>query len=146
MSMPFERSDQTDNGSAQPETVATLLRQLGVRNASGVQEADALRAWVRDNGPNRALRLSIRRNGCVALVAEMLKRADRHDPVGGLVELSPNPQQHSPAAPTVHFLEQSSGHERLGFSTVSVGDVASAWRHWSSFCHNVIRGDFHRFR
>ena len=27
MSMPFERSDQTDNGSAQPETVATLLRQ-----------------------------------------------------------------------------------------------------------------------
>ena len=63
MSMPFERSDQTDNGSAQPETVATLLRQLGVRNASGVQEADALRAWVRDNGPNRALRLSIRRNG-----------------------------------------------------------------------------------
>jgi hypothetical protein len=61
--MPFGRSDQTDGGSAQPETVATLLRQLGVRNASGVQEADALRASVRDNVPNRALRLSIRRNG-----------------------------------------------------------------------------------
>ena len=27
VSMPFERSDQTDNGSAQPETVATLLLQ-----------------------------------------------------------------------------------------------------------------------
>jgi hypothetical protein len=59
--MPFERSDQTDGGSAQPETVATLLRQLGVRNASGVQEADALRVWARDNVPNQALRVSFRR-------------------------------------------------------------------------------------
>ena len=63
MSMPFGRAEHTDGGSAQPETVATLLRQLGVRNASGGQEADALRAWVRGNVPNRALRLSIRRNG-----------------------------------------------------------------------------------
>ena len=29
--MPFEHSDRTAGGSAQPETVATLLRQLGVR-------------------------------------------------------------------------------------------------------------------
>ena len=61
--MPFEHSDQTAEVSAQPETVVTLLRQLGVRNASAGQEADALRAWVRDNIPNQALRVSIRRNG-----------------------------------------------------------------------------------
>ena len=77
MSMPFERSDQTDSGSAQPETVATLLRQLGVRNASGVQEADALRAWVRDNVPNRALRLSIRRNGYGFLLDRRFGRPPR---------------------------------------------------------------------
>jgi hypothetical protein len=41
--MPFEHAEHTDGWSAQPETVATLLRQLGVRNASGGQEADALR-------------------------------------------------------------------------------------------------------
>jgi hypothetical protein len=39
------------------------LRQLGRRDASAVQEADALWAWVRDNVPNQALRISIRRNG-----------------------------------------------------------------------------------
>ena len=61
--MPFEHSDQTAEASAQPETVATLLRQLGVRNALAGQETDALRAWVRDNIPNQALRVSIRRNG-----------------------------------------------------------------------------------
>ena len=49
--------------AAVPETVVTLLRQLGVQNASGTQEAEALRAWIRDNVPNRALRVSIRRNG-----------------------------------------------------------------------------------
>jgi hypothetical protein len=78
--MPFERSDQTDGGSAQPETVATLLRQLGVRNASGVQEADALRAWVRDNVPNRALRLSIRRNGYGFLLDWRFGRPPRRVP------------------------------------------------------------------
>ena len=39
------------------------MRQLGLRNASALQEADALRAWVRDNIPNQALRISILRNG-----------------------------------------------------------------------------------
>jgi hypothetical protein len=63
VSMPIERSEYTNGASTQPESVVTLLRQLGLRNTSGVQEADALRAWVRDNIPNRALRLSIRRNG-----------------------------------------------------------------------------------
>ena len=61
--MPFEHSDQTAETPAQPETVATLLRQLGVHKASGVQEADALRDWVRANVPNKALQVSMRRNG-----------------------------------------------------------------------------------
>jgi hypothetical protein len=61
--MPFEHADQTAETPAQPDTVATLLRQLSVRNASGAQEADALRDWVRDNVPHKALRVSMRRNG-----------------------------------------------------------------------------------
>jgi hypothetical protein len=61
--MPFEHSDLTAAMSAQPETVATLLRQLGMHNASGVQQADALRDWVRANVPNTALQVSMRRNG-----------------------------------------------------------------------------------
>jgi hypothetical protein len=47
----------------QPETVPTLLRQLGVRGPCAVQEANALRAWLGDNVPNPALRMSFRRNG-----------------------------------------------------------------------------------
>jgi hypothetical protein len=63
MTISIERSKHTDELLLQPETVAELLRQLGLRNASALQEADALRAWVRDNVPNQALRVSIRRNG-----------------------------------------------------------------------------------
>jgi hypothetical protein len=63
VSMPIEHPNHTHGAPTQPETVVTLLRQLGLRNASGSRESAALRAWVRDNVPNRALRLSIRRNG-----------------------------------------------------------------------------------
>jgi hypothetical protein len=63
MTISIECSKHTDELLLQPETVAELLRQLGLRNASALQEADALRAWVRDNVPNQALRVSIRRNG-----------------------------------------------------------------------------------
>lgn len=76
--MPFEHSEQTAAMSAQPETVATLLWQLGVHNASGVQEADALRDWVRANDPNEALRVSMRRNG----YGLVLDRAGLHARVG----------------------------------------------------------------
>jgi hypothetical protein len=61
--MSIEATIRTDECSAHPETVAKLVRQVGLRNASAVQQADALRAWVRDNVPNQGLRLSIRRNG-----------------------------------------------------------------------------------
>lgn len=61
--MSFDRFDRADACPVQPETVVTLLRQLGVRDASGAQIANILRAWVHDNVPNRALRVSIRGNG-----------------------------------------------------------------------------------
>ena len=77
MHISLEHSHQTAGGSAQPETVATLLRQLGVGNASGIQEADALRAWVRDNIPNQALRVSIRRNGYGFLLDQRFGRPPR---------------------------------------------------------------------
>ncbi len=41
----------------------------------------------------------------VALVAEVLERADGHDPVDGLVPLFPALQQHPPAALGVHLVE-----------------------------------------
>jgi hypothetical protein len=63
VTISIESSKLVDELSMQPETVAKLLRQLGLHNASALQEADALRAWVRDNVPNQALRVSIRRNG-----------------------------------------------------------------------------------
>jgi len=52
-----------DAGTTQPESVVALLRQLGVHNASVIEETDTLRAWLRDNVPNRELRVSIRQNG-----------------------------------------------------------------------------------
>ena len=63
VTISIERPTQAGEPSAQPETVAKLLRQLGLHNVSALREADALQAWVRDNVPNQALRVSIRRNG-----------------------------------------------------------------------------------
>ena len=76
--MSCEHSDQSWVMPAQPETVVTLLRQLGVQNASGVQEADALRDWVRANDPNMALQVSLRRNG----YGSILDRVGLHARVG----------------------------------------------------------------
>lgn len=77
MTMATERSGHTDVRSVQPETVAKLLRQLGLRDASAAQEADALRAWVRHNVPNQALRISIRRNGYGFLLDRSFGRLPR---------------------------------------------------------------------
>jgi hypothetical protein len=74
VTMSIERPMHTEELSVQPETVAKLLRQLGLRNASALQDADALRAWVRDNVPNQALRVSIRRNGYGFLLARSFGR------------------------------------------------------------------------
>ena len=77
MTMSIERSKHTDLLSVQPETVAKLLRQLGLRNASAAQEADALRAWVCANVPNQALRVSIRRNGYGFILNQQFGRPKR---------------------------------------------------------------------
>jgi hypothetical protein len=63
MSTSGAHAQHTTTAPAPRQTVVTLLLQLGVHHASRCQEADALRAWVRDNVPNRALRVSIRRSG-----------------------------------------------------------------------------------
>ena len=55
--MSIEPTIHTDECSAHPETVAKLVRQVGLRNASAVQQADALRAWS-DNVPNPGLSAS----------------------------------------------------------------------------------------
>ena len=44
----------------QPETVTALLPRVHVENASA-RQVDALRAWLRDNIPSTALRVSMRR-------------------------------------------------------------------------------------
>jgi hypothetical protein len=77
VTMSIERSKHTDDFSVQPETVAKLIRQLGLRNASALQEADALRAWVRDNIPNQALRVSILRNGYGFILNQQFGRPKR---------------------------------------------------------------------
>ena len=46
MTASSECADQAYAGPPQPETLAKLLRQLGVRNASALQDADALRAKI----------------------------------------------------------------------------------------------------
>ena len=79
MTMSIERSKHTDELSVQPETVAKLLRQLGVRNASALREADALRAWVGDNVPNQALRVSILRNGYGSILNQRFGRPPRRN-------------------------------------------------------------------
>jgi hypothetical protein len=77
VTMSIERSKHTDELSVQPETVPKLMRQLGLRNASALQEADALRAWVRDNIPNQALRISILRNGYGSILNQQFGRPKR---------------------------------------------------------------------
>jgi hypothetical protein len=78
MGMPsIECSDRTEATSTQPATVVTLLREFGVRIASGVEVADVLRIWVRDNVPNRALRVTIRRNGYGFVLDQRFGRSPR---------------------------------------------------------------------
>jgi hypothetical protein len=77
VTISIESAKQADNFSVQPETVPKLLRQLGLRNASALQEAVALRAWVRDNVPNQALRVSILRNGYGSILNQQFGRPKR---------------------------------------------------------------------
>ena len=74
MGAQTERSANAQQGPAQPETVAALLRQLHVDKASAMREVDALRAWLRDKMPNTALRVSILRNGYGILLDQQFGR------------------------------------------------------------------------
>jgi hypothetical protein len=74
MGAQSERSAHVEQGPAQPETVAALPRKLHVDKASAMREVDALRAWLRDNIPNTALRVSIRRNGYGILLDQQFGR------------------------------------------------------------------------
>ncbi len=70
-------SGHTDAGTAQPESVPALLRQLGVHNASVIEEAATLRAWLRDYTPTRELRVSMRQNGYGILLDQRFGRPPR---------------------------------------------------------------------
>jgi hypothetical protein len=82
VTMYIEPATREADRSAQPETVAKLLREMGLRNASALQQADALQAWVRDNVPNPALRISIRRNGYGSVLGRSLGLPPREVPTG----------------------------------------------------------------
>ena len=77
MSTQPERAALAEQRPAQPETVAALLRQLHVNNASAMQEVGALRAWLRRNTPNADLRVSMRRNGYGILLDQRFGRPPR---------------------------------------------------------------------
>jgi hypothetical protein len=63
MSTQSEGSAHVKQEPPQPKTVTALLPRLHVENASAMRQVDALRAWLRDNIPSTALRVSMRRNG-----------------------------------------------------------------------------------
>ena len=48
---------------SQPETVSTLLRELGLSHACVEKTRVALGAWLTSHEPGRPLRLSLRENG-----------------------------------------------------------------------------------
>ena len=61
---------QTHVGSEQPTSVPALLRELSMDHASAENQKAALRAWLIDNTPDPALRLSLRGNGFGLLLKE----------------------------------------------------------------------------
>ena len=77
MSTQSECSAHVEQRPPQPETVAALLRRLHVENASAMRQVDALRAWLRDNIPSTALRVSMRRNGYGILLDQQFGRPPR---------------------------------------------------------------------
>ena len=77
MGTQSNHSADVEQRPAQPETVTALLRQLHMDKASAMREVDALRAWLRDNFPNAALRVSMRRNGYGILLDQQFGRPSR---------------------------------------------------------------------
>jgi hypothetical protein len=55
---------------SQPDTVSSLLRELGMSHACVEKTRVALGAWLDTHEPGRPLRLSLRENGYGPLVQE----------------------------------------------------------------------------
>jgi len=64
---------------AQPETVSTLLRELGMSHASVEKTRVALGAWLTSHEPGRPLRLSLRENDYGLLLHEYDDKHSRPD-------------------------------------------------------------------
>ena len=58
----------------QPERLRRCCARLHVENLSATRQVDALRAWLRDNIPSTALRVSMRRNGYGILLDQQFGR------------------------------------------------------------------------
>jgi hypothetical protein len=61
----------SQRSSSQPNTASALLRMLRIHNVSVEQQKPALRAWLIDNPPNPALRISLRSNGYGPLIDDL---------------------------------------------------------------------------
>jgi hypothetical protein len=54
----------------QPDTVCTLLREMGMSHACVEKQRAALGSWLNIHAPHRALRLSLHENGFGPLLKE----------------------------------------------------------------------------
>jgi hypothetical protein len=68
--------NQAHAGPEQPTSVPALLRELSMDHASVENQKVALRAWLIDNTPHSALRLSLRGNGFGLLLKEISDAAN----------------------------------------------------------------------
>jgi hypothetical protein len=58
------------NNEAQPTSLAALLRELGLKQASVEKQKPVLRAWLASHPPNKMLRVSMQCNGYGLLLKE----------------------------------------------------------------------------
>ena len=69
-------ASQAHVASEQPTSVPALLRELSMDHASVENQKVALRAWLVDNTPDPALRLSLRGNGFGLLLTQISDAAN----------------------------------------------------------------------
>ena len=70
----------SNDAPLQPATVPALLRQLNAHDAPVDQQKTALRGWLKDNDPDKPLRVSLRRNGYGLLLDETDELKGRKKP------------------------------------------------------------------
>jgi hypothetical protein len=87
--MRIKQTALVEQGWAQPETVAALLRELHLQNVSVQRQADALGAWLGGNIPSGTLRLSLRRTGYGRLLDQIFRRPARRN--GASCDAQPPP-------------------------------------------------------